>query len=114
MLFCLDLTHLIRTEVPVKPAESSNNIAVMKPISAVEKRQEAPKHREARAANLCHPDLCFNGGVCVESEGKVSCRCVVDLQHACFTKCIIMDRILWAVRLPKYINCIAAWQADGV
>uniref|UniRef100_A0A8C4GW09 Meprin A subunit n=1 Tax=Dicentrarchus labrax TaxID=13489 RepID=A0A8C4GW09_DICLA len=57
-----DLTHLIKTEVP-------------KPIIAVEMRQEAPKHREARAANPCHPNACFNGGVCVESEGKASCRC---------------------------------------
>ncbi|XP_035534119.1 meprin A subunit alpha [Morone saxatilis] len=70
-----DLTHLIKTEVPVKPATPSDDITDEKPVSAVEMRQEAPKHREARAANPCHPNACYNGGVCVESEGKASCRC---------------------------------------
>ncbi|XP_078131550.1 meprin A subunit alpha [Sander vitreus] len=70
-----DLTHLIETEVPVDPAAQSNDITDEKPISEVKMRPEAPKHREPRAANPCHPNPCFNGGVCVESEGKASCRC---------------------------------------
>uniref|UniRef100_A0A8D0D6P8 Meprin A subunit n=1 Tax=Sander lucioperca TaxID=283035 RepID=A0A8D0D6P8_SANLU len=70
-----DLTHLIETEVPVDPAAQSNDIQDEKPISEVKMRPEAPKHREARAANPCHPNPCFNGGACVESEGKASCRC---------------------------------------
>ncbi|XP_038583682.1 meprin A subunit alpha [Micropterus salmoides] len=70
-----DLTHLIETEVPVKPVAPSNDITDEKPISEVEMRLEAPKHREARAANLCHPNPCFNGGLCVESGGTASCRC---------------------------------------
>ncbi|XP_068564824.1 meprin A subunit alpha [Cebidichthys violaceus] len=70
-----DLTHLIKTEVPVKPAAPSNDITDEEPISEVEMRPAVSKHREARAANPCHPNPCFNGGVCVESEGKASCRC---------------------------------------
>ncbi|KAF7663787.1 hypothetical protein LDENG_00200080 [Lucifuga dentata] len=72
-----DLTHLIQTEVPIKPATPSNDIADGKPIGEVELRPDTPKRREARAAtsNTCHPSYCFNGGVCVESQGKASCRC---------------------------------------
>ncbi|WP_289465441.1 hypothetical protein, partial [Klebsiella pneumoniae] len=71
-----DLTHLIKSEVPVKPAAPVDDIITdEKPISEVEMRPDAPKHREPRAANPCHRHHCFNGGVCVESEGKASCRC---------------------------------------
>ncbi|KAA8583428.1 hypothetical protein FQN60_015974 [Etheostoma spectabile] len=70
-----DLTHLIETEVPVDPAAQSNDITDEKPISEGKMRPENPKHRAARAAYPCHPNPCFNGGVCVESEGKASCRC---------------------------------------
>ncbi|XP_053192629.1 meprin A subunit alpha [Scomber japonicus] len=65
-----DLTHLIKTEVPVKPAAPSNDITDEKPIM-----EEEIKHREPRAANPCYPNPCLNGGVCVESEGEPSCRC---------------------------------------
>ncbi|XP_054474637.1 meprin A subunit alpha [Anoplopoma fimbria] len=70
-----DLTHLIKTEVPVKPAARNNDITDEEPISEADLRPEVSKHREARAANPCRPNPCFNGGVCVESEGKASCRC---------------------------------------
>ncbi|KAL3052901.1 hypothetical protein OYC64_005427 [Pagothenia borchgrevinki] len=70
-----DLTHLIKTEVPVKPAAPSNEIPEEKPVSELKMRPETPKHREARAANLCGPNHCINGGVCVESKGEASCRC---------------------------------------
>nr|XP_046228187.1 meprin A subunit alpha [Scatophagus argus] len=73
-----DLTHLIKTEVPIKLAAPNDDITDEKPISEVEIRQEAPKHREARSVNPCNPNPCFNGGVCVESEGKASCRCVTS------------------------------------
>ncbi|XP_039980425.1 meprin A subunit alpha [Xiphias gladius] len=55
-----DLTHLIKTEVPVKPATSINDITDEKPVSEVEMRPEAPNHTEARATNTCHPNPCFN------------------------------------------------------
>ncbi|KAJ4929486.1 hypothetical protein JOQ06_005093 [Pogonophryne albipinna] len=70
-----DLTHLIKTEVPVKPAAPSNEIPEEKPVSELKMRPETPKHREARAANPCGPNHCINGGVCVESKGEASCRC---------------------------------------
>ncbi|XP_047430487.1 meprin A subunit alpha [Mugil cephalus] len=73
-----DLTHLIKTEVPVKPAPTSEGIAVEKDVSELEIKPEAPKHREARAANPCHSNPCFNGGVCVESGGIASCRCATS------------------------------------
>ncbi|XP_068433664.1 meprin A subunit alpha [Clinocottus analis] len=71
-----DLTHLIKTEVPVRPAAPSDDIMDEDPISEVQMRPEVSKHREVRAANPCRPSPCFNGGVCVEREGKASCRCV--------------------------------------
>ncbi|XP_042359354.1 meprin A subunit alpha [Plectropomus leopardus] len=71
-----DLTHLIKTEVPVKPATTSDDITDEKPINEVEMKPAAPKRREARAAaNPCLPNPCFNRGVCLESEGKATCRC---------------------------------------
>lgn len=69
---------MIKTEVtPV--AVPSIDIRDEKPVIEVEMRQEAPKHREPRAASPCSPNFCLNGGVCVESEGKASCRCVLSL-----------------------------------
>ncbi|KAK2890444.1 meprin A subunit alpha isoform X1 [Channa argus] len=73
-----DLTHLINTEVPFRPTTSRNDITDEKPISEVETRPEVPKHREARSADPCHPNPCLNGGVCVENEGKASCRCATS------------------------------------
>ncbi|KAJ0027005.1 hypothetical protein NQD34_018005 [Periophthalmus magnuspinnatus] len=65
-----DLTHLIKTEVPVKPAVSSEGVPKEDPV-----RLGGPKPREARAVTACHPELCLNGGVCVEIEDIASCRC---------------------------------------
>lgn len=70
-----DLTHLIQTEVPVRPAQSRDR-PEDEPIVEVE--PEAPKHREARAVDPCQPNPCFNGGVCVESKGEASCRCATS------------------------------------
>ncbi|XP_010793563.1 meprin A subunit alpha-like [Notothenia coriiceps] len=70
-----DLTHLIKTEVPVKPAAPRNEIPEEKPVSELKMKPETPKHREARAANPCGPNHCINGGMCVESKGEASCRC---------------------------------------
>ncbi|KAK7907333.1 hypothetical protein WMY93_015945 [Mugilogobius chulae] len=61
-----DLTHLIQTEV--KPWPPSEGVP--------EKVQPSdPKPREARAVSACHPELCLNGGVCVETEDSAACRC---------------------------------------
>ncbi|KAJ0060786.1 hypothetical protein NL108_000181, partial [Boleophthalmus pectinirostris] len=63
-----DLTHLIKTEVPVKPIVSSEAVPKEEPV-----RLGGPKPREARAVTACHPELCLNGGVCVEIEDVASC-----------------------------------------
>ncbi|XP_030628055.1 meprin A subunit alpha [Chanos chanos] len=64
-----DLTHLIKTEVPVKPKTSID-------LQAVEQNHEAPKPRRARSVrDHCQPNPCLNGGVCVQNEGKATCRC---------------------------------------
>ncbi|XP_071399910.1 meprin A subunit alpha [Centroberyx affinis] len=72
-----DLTHLIKTEVPITPATPSNDITDEKPIREEEMGPDVPKRREARAAasDPCLPNPCLNGGVCVDSQGTASCRC---------------------------------------
>ncbi|KAM8831674.1 meprin A subunit alpha isoform 2-T2 [Spinachia spinachia] len=67
-----DLTHLIRTEVDIKLASPVNDAPNEEPISGVGSTE---KHREARAADGCRPNPCSNGGVCVERDGRASCRC---------------------------------------
>ncbi|XP_028254014.1 meprin A subunit alpha [Parambassis ranga] len=74
-----DLTHLIKTEVPIQLATPSKDVTDEKVEEKVEEKVAmAPKHREARAADPCHPNPCFNGGQCVESEGEASCRCATS------------------------------------
>ncbi|XP_020487143.1 meprin A subunit alpha [Labrus bergylta] len=70
-----DLTHLIKTEVTVKPVLSSEDTTAEKKAGEMERKPEALIHREARAVNPCYPNPCFNGGLCVETEGAASCRC---------------------------------------
>ncbi|XP_041660577.1 meprin A subunit alpha [Cheilinus undulatus] len=69
-----DLTHLIKSEVPVTPVPLKHT-KVEEPAVEVEIKPELPKHREARSVNPCHPNPCFNGGLCVETGGAASCRC---------------------------------------
>ncbi|XP_054900514.1 meprin A subunit alpha [Poeciliopsis prolifica] len=70
-----DLTHLIKTEVPVERSVQGRGLPDKKEGPEVEMEQEVPKHREPRATDLCRPNPCLNGGVCVEAAGKASCRC---------------------------------------
>ncbi|XP_047244285.1 meprin A subunit alpha isoform X3 [Girardinichthys multiradiatus] len=70
-----DLTHLIKTEVPVDYSIQGRDLTEKKEDHEVKMRQEAPKHREARAANPCHPNPCLNGGACVDAAGETLCRC---------------------------------------
>ncbi|XP_014829134.1 PREDICTED: meprin A subunit alpha-like [Poecilia mexicana] len=70
-----DLTHLIKTEVPVERSIQGRGLPDKKEGHEVEMKQEAPKHRKPRAADPCHPNFCLNGGVCVEAGGKALCRC---------------------------------------
>ncbi|KAL6096246.1 mep1a [Pungitius sinensis] len=70
-----DLTHLIQTEVDVEPASPRKDFPNEEPIGEVETRPQVSKRREARAADPCRPNPCSNRGVCVERDGRVSCRC---------------------------------------
>ncbi|XP_076026986.1 meprin A subunit alpha [Genypterus blacodes] len=63
-----DLTQLIKTEVPVKPATPSEDVTEQKPMEDVEMKPKIVKRSAA-----CHPDFCLNGGVCV--DGQNICRC---------------------------------------
>lgn len=73
-----DLTHLIKTEVPIRPPAPSEDLPEDEPIIEVEFQPEAPKRREARAVDPCSPNPCFNGGFCVERKGEASCRCATS------------------------------------
>lgn len=61
----------------MKPAPHSSELTDEEVIHEMEMNDETIKHREARAASPCYPNLCLNGGVCVESSGKATCRFVV-------------------------------------
>ncbi|KAF7231433.1 meprin A subunit alpha isoform X2 [Nothobranchius furzeri] len=83
-----DLTHLIQTEVPVQPDMKTHD---EEEVEEVEVKHNNPKPREARAADACHPNPCFNGGLCVESAGTFSCRC--ETSQAAFSvgsRCEVM------------------------
>lgn len=63
-----DLTHLIKSEVPVKPTLYTQS---------TEENFESPKARKPRAiSDPCQPNPCHNGGLCVSSQGKATCRFV--------------------------------------
>ncbi|XP_065124347.1 meprin A subunit alpha [Paramisgurnus dabryanus] len=65
-----DLTHLIKSEVPVKPKLSIFSQTVEESIGN-------PKVRRARAlVDPCQPNPCYNGGACVNIQGKATCRCI--------------------------------------
>lgn len=58
---CSDLTHLIKTEVPVHPTAPSNDVRDMQvqaiALSERNPKEENPKHWQRRAANQWHPSL---------------------------------------------------------
>ncbi|KAG9468977.1 hypothetical protein GDO78_021504, partial [Eleutherodactylus coqui] len=70
----VDLTQLIKSEVPVQPAA---------PLMEIEEIYERKKRSLSDMQNYevqpvktqCDDSLCLNGGVCVMEKGKASCRC---------------------------------------
>lgn len=63
-----DLTHLVKSEVPVKPTLYTQS---------TEENVGNPKVRKPRAiSDPCQPNPCHNGGLCVGNQGKATCRLV--------------------------------------
>ncbi|KAJ3606196.1 hypothetical protein NHX12_025717 [Muraenolepis orangiensis] len=64
-----DLTHLLKTEVPVKPVARSDDITHSDDITEVEPVREpkgaGPRERRATSGDPCSPNPCLNHGVCV-------------------------------------------------
>ncbi|KAM4772429.1 meprin A subunit alpha [Rhinophrynus dorsalis] len=69
-----DITHLIKTEVPIRNSEPK----------AIERKKRSVQNNEDRwdyavqpkpLLDPCDSNPCFNGGVCVIEKGKASCRC---------------------------------------
>ncbi|XP_064196363.1 meprin A subunit alpha [Anguilla rostrata] len=76
-----DLTHLVKSEVPVKPKPAGPlrdrvETSHQNPVGPA----EVPKQREARSvlADPCRPNPCLNGGACVERHGQATCRCATS------------------------------------
>ncbi|KAM4695349.1 meprin A subunit alpha [Discoglossus pictus] len=65
----VDLTYLIKTEVPVKIAEPITDDA------PVERRKRSALDVGETWGDPCDLSPCLNGGVCVNEKGKASCRC---------------------------------------
>ncbi|XP_072418112.1 meprin A subunit alpha-like isoform X1 [Chiloscyllium punctatum] len=64
-----DLTPLINSEVPIHPPSSPERYR--RAVDYAEYVQEP----QSPLRDLCHPEYCFNGGVCIMTKGKASCRC---------------------------------------
>ncbi|KAK1796291.1 hypothetical protein P4O66_008884, partial [Electrophorus voltai] len=66
-----DLTHLVKSEVPVQIEFSGDPLAVQESSALM-----VPRARESRAiSDPCVPNPCHNGGVCLTNHGRASCRC---------------------------------------
>ncbi|XP_075056912.1 meprin A subunit alpha [Mixophyes fleayi] len=76
----VDLTHLLKTEVPIRAAE-----LVEKEVEEVEvnerRKRSLQDPRDSEGYDIqpmgsqCGDNLCLNGGVCVIEKGRASCRC---------------------------------------
>ncbi|KAM6964982.1 meprin A subunit alpha [Aplochiton taeniatus] len=79
-----DLTHMLKTEVPVKPAAPTDGLRVEEPIRGVgESRGDVSKHRAARDAPGygCHTNTCLNGGVCPSGQATYYAGARCEQQH---------------------------------
>ncbi|NXP06523.1 MEP1A protein, partial [Thinocorus orbignyianus] len=66
-----DLSHLNKTEVPVKPQQSTFTEGLV-----LERQKRAAQDMEPILQDPCYPNPCQNDGVCVNVKGKASCRCL--------------------------------------
>uniref|UniRef100_A0A8D0HTX5 Meprin A subunit n=1 Tax=Sphenodon punctatus TaxID=8508 RepID=A0A8D0HTX5_SPHPU len=67
----VDLTHLNKTEVPVRPTRFINDGLILE-----RQRRSAPlEDWSSYLRDPCDPNPCQNKGICVTVKGKASCRC---------------------------------------
>ncbi|XP_067879078.1 meprin A subunit alpha-like [Heterodontus francisci] len=67
-----DLTPLIKSEVPIRPAMNSHE----RHRRAVERTGYLEEHPpQNHLGDWCEPGYCLNGGECVMTKGKAGCRC---------------------------------------
>ncbi|GCB80064.1 hypothetical protein scyTo_0017073 [Scyliorhinus torazame] len=75
-----DLTPLIKSEVPIRPPKFHERHR-----RAVEHSGYVQEHQpQSPLRYLCDPGYCLNGGVCVMTKGKSSCRCASTQTHLYF------------------------------
>ncbi|KAG7259680.1 hypothetical protein CRUP_021685 [Coryphaenoides rupestris] len=78
-----DLTPLLHTEVPVKPAAQRDDITrrddevivIAGEEPAREHERAGPRERRSAHGDPCSPNPCLNRGVCVPAHTGATCRC---------------------------------------
>ncbi|XP_044147568.1 meprin A subunit alpha [Bufo gargarizans] len=71
----VDLTHLIKTEVPVRPALATVEEDEMHERQKRSLENLGDKYEFQPLQAQCDDSLCLNGGVCVMETNGASCRC---------------------------------------
>ncbi|KAG8580022.1 hypothetical protein GDO81_007090 [Engystomops pustulosus] len=78
-----DLTHLIKTEVPIRPAAPLVEEEEVQELEVEEIHERKKRSLENPLVNYdvqakeaqCDSSVCLNGGICVMESGRASCRC---------------------------------------
>ncbi|XP_051781593.1 meprin A subunit alpha isoform X3 [Erpetoichthys calabaricus] len=72
-----DLTPLLKTEVPIKPAMHRDTEPTHYRAKRAAKPLESNEPFQPQLpADPCSPNPCINDGLCVNRNGKATCRCV--------------------------------------
>uniref|UniRef100_A0A8C8RVV1 Meprin A subunit n=1 Tax=Pelusios castaneus TaxID=367368 RepID=A0A8C8RVV1_9SAUR len=70
-----DLTYLIKTEVPIKPAQPMTKGLILERQRRSAQNTGPLEDWASFMRDPCDPNPCQNDGVCVNVKGKASCRC---------------------------------------